>query len=267
METRDCESLIRILESKPILNGELVYLARHEGPPRSRKYVDAIESPKAFILTWHEPGEEPAAWVRGNEAMAWLAGNPIASKFTIITMDDGMIVPSGLRVAKEGTLVIYSTGKYDFKPQQGAEVVELAPDDAPALYEMGKDTIIKDEEYMRELFSRGPQFGIRGEDRRPIAWAGICWQTESAAETGVCVRADLRRTGLGKAVVSHATRWVLDSGRAPRRPQGGRGGKADRVSLSPFYQTGKENLGSRRLCESLGYELLGTHTYYHVLSG
>jgi len=84
--------------------------------------------------------------------------------------------------------------------------------------------------------------------RRLVAYADIAARGDYASSLGVFTEQDFRGRGMGKSVVSAATRAILKAGRIP------------------LYSTDESNLASLSVCRSLGYLKFGRDLYCFMAS-
>jgi len=83
---------------------------------------------------------------------------------------------------------------------------------------------------------------------RPVAYADIAVRGDYACSLGVFTEPEFRGRGMGRSVVSAATRAVLRAGRIP------------------LYSSDENNAGSLAICRSLGYLKFGCDLYCFMAS-
>jgi ribosomal protein S18 acetylase RimI-like enzyme len=88
-----------------------------------------------------------------------------------------------------------------------------------------------------------PRFVIRSASNEIVAESGVNWQSDEFAEVYVAVQSAARGRGLGRAVVSACTAYLLEAG------------------LRPLFITDQDNAAAVRLCQALGYSDTGAREY------
>lgn len=203
--------------------------------PLREKSFSAVTLGKGVVVSC---SEDRLAWAREN--LAGLSRERVFSSQTMLRMQE-LVSRDGQAIEEEMAAVVTPDRFRAAAIPEGIEITVVEQDDIAELLEIkGFGNAL---DYTPNPDRPAMAATVARHDGEIVGMAGVSADCDEMWQLGIDVVTGYRVKGIGKALVSRLTEWVLARGKLP------------------YYDAATSNIASRRLAVALGYSPAWTEVY------